>query len=112
MKKIEAIIRPESVDVVRNALSDAGVTGLMISEIEGHGKQKGVVQQWRGEKYKVELLPKAKIEIIVKDQDVGKIGKVIIDSAKTGEIGDGKIFIYPVDEVIRIRTGEKGEGAV
>lgn len=112
MKKIEAIIRPESVDAVRNALSDAGVTGLMISEIEGHGKQKGVVQQWRGEKYKVELLPKAKIEIIVKDQDVGKIGKVIIDSAKTGEIGDGKIFIYPVDEVIRIRTGEKGEGAV
>ncbi len=112
MKKIEAIIRPESVDAVRNALSVAGVTGLMISEIEGHGKQKGVVQQWRGEKYKIELLPKAKVEIIVKDQDIGRIIKVIIDNAKTGEIGDGKIFIYPVEEVIRIRTGEKGEGAV
>ena len=112
MKKIEAIIRPESVDAVRSALSEAGVAGLMISEIEGHGKQKGVVQQWRGEKYKVELLPKTKIEVIVKDQDVGRISKVIIDNARTGEIVDGKIFIYPVDDVIRIRTGEKGEGAV
>ena len=112
MKKIEAIIRPENIDKVRNALSVAGITGLMISEIEGHGKQKGVVQQWRGEKYKVELLPKAKIEIIAKDQDVGRISKAIIDNAKTGEIGDGKIFIYPVDDVIRIRTGEKGDIAI
>lgn len=112
MKKIEAVVRPESIDAVRNALGTAGITGLMITEIEGHGKQKGVVQQWRGEKYKVELLPKIKIEIIVKDQDVGRISKVIVDSAKTGEIGDGKIFIYPVEDVIRIRTGEKGEGAV
>ena len=112
MKKIEAIIRLESVDAVRNALSDVGVTGLMISEIEGHGTQKGVVQQWRGEKYKVDLLPKAKIEIIVKDQDVERISKAIIDSARTGEIGDGKIFIYPVDNAIRIRTGEKGENAI
>ena len=112
MKKIEAIIRPESLEAVRNALNVAGVTGLMISEIEGHGKQKGVVQQWRGEKYKVELLPKAKIEIILKDQDVGRICKAIIDNARTGEMGDGKIFIYPVEDAIRIRTGEKGEGAV
>ena len=112
MKKIEAIVRLESADAVRSALSESGITGLMISEIEGHGKQKGVVQQWRGEKYKVELLPKAKIEIIVKDQDVERISKVIIDSARTGEIGDGKIFIYPVDNVIRIRTGEKGESAI
>jgi nitrogen regulatory protein P-II 1 len=112
MKKIEAIIRPESLEAVRNALNVAGVTGLMISEIEGHGKQKGVVQQWRGEKYKVELLPKAKIEIILKDQDVGRICKAIIDNAKTGEMGDGKIFIYPLEDVIRIRTGEKGESAV
>lgn len=112
MKKIEAIVRPESVEVVRNALSEAGVTGLMVSEIEGHGKQKGVIQQWRGEKYKVELLPKAKIEIIVKDQDVGRVSKVIVDNARTGEIGDGKIFIYPVEDVIRIRTGEKGDCAV
>lgn len=112
MKKIEAVVRPESIDAVRSALGIAGVTGIMISEIEGHGKQKGVVQQWRGEKYRVELLPKVKIEIIVKDQDLGRISKVIIDSAKTGEIGDGKIFIYPVEDVIRIRTGEKGEDAV
>lgn len=112
MKKIEAIIRPESIDAVRNALGEAGVAGLMISEIEGHGKQKGVVQQWRGEKYKVELLPKAKVEIIVKDQDVERITKVIIDSAKTGEIGDGKIFIFPVENAVRIRTGEKGEAAI
>lgn len=112
MKKIEAIVRPESVDAVRNALSESGITGLMISEIEGHGKQKGVVQQWRGEKYKVELLPKIKIEIIVKDQDVERISKVIVDSARTGEIGDGKIFIYPVENAIRIRTGEKGENVI
>jgi len=112
MKKIEAIIRPESIDAVRNALGIAGVTGLMISEIEGHGKQKGVVQQWRGEKYRVELLPKIKIEVIVKDQDVGRISNAIIGSAKTGEIGDGKIFIYPVEDVIRIRTGEKGDVAI
>ena len=112
MKKIEAILRPESVDFVRKALSVTGITGLTVSEIEGHGKQKGVVQQWRGEKYKVELLPKARIEIIVKDCDVERISKVIIDSARTGEIGDGKIFIYPVDEAIRIRTGEKGEAVL
>jgi nitrogen regulatory protein P-II 1 len=112
MKKIEAIIRPESVDAVRNALNVTGVTGLMISEVEGHGKQKGVVQQWRGEKYKIELLPKAKIEIVVKDQDVGRICKTIIDNTKTGEIGDGKIFIYPLEDAIRIRTGEKGESAI
>lgn len=112
MKKIEAIIRPESADLVRKALSLAGVTGLMVSEIEGHGKQKGVVQQWRGEKYKVELLPKARIEVIVRDNDVERISKVIIESARTGEIGDGKIFIYPVEEAIRIRTGERGEVAL
>jgi nitrogen regulatory protein P-II 1 len=112
MKKIEAIIRPESIDAVRSALSEAGVTGLMISEIEGHGKQKGVVQQWRGEKYRIEILPKIKIETIVKDKDVERIAKTIIDSARTGEIGDGKIFIYSVDEAIRIRTGEKGDFVV
>ncbi len=108
MKKVEAIIRPESVDAVRNALSLAGVTGLTITEVEGHGKQKGIVQQWRGEKYKVELLPKAKIEIVIKDSEIERICRVIIESARTGEIGDGKIFIYPVEEAIRIRTGEKG----
>ena len=112
MKKIEVIIRPEKLELVRRALEQVGCAGLMISEIEGHGKQKGVIQQWRGEKYRVALLPKVKIEIITKDQDLEKIIKAIIDSARTGEIGDGKIFISPVENVIRIRTGEKGEQAI
>lgn len=112
MKKIEAIIRPERLEEVRQALSVVGYSGLMITEIEGHGKQKGVVQQWRGEKYKVELLPKIKLEIIVKNQDVEKIVKAIIESARTQEIGDGKIFIYSVEDAIRIRTGERGEVAL
>ena len=112
MKRIEAIIRPEKLDVVRHALEKVGYSGLMIGEIEGHGKQKGAIQQWRGEKYKVELLPKIKLETIAKDQDVERIVKTIIDNAKTGEIGDGKIFISDVVNVIRIRTGEKGEAAI
>lgn len=112
MKKIEAIIRPEKLDNVRRALEKVGYSGLMISEIEGHGKQKGVVQQWRGEKYKVELLPKIKIEIVARDQEAGRITGTIIESAKTGDLGDGKIFIYNIDDAIRIRTGEKGEVAL
>ena len=112
MKKIEAIIRPEKLDDVRHALEGQGCSGIMISEIEGHGKQKGVVQQWRGEKYRVELLSKIKIETVVKDADVKKIVKTIIDIAKTGDIGDGKIFISPVDNAIRIRTEEEGDGAL
>ena len=112
MKKIEAIIRPEMLDVVRKDIEDIGCSGLMITEIEGHGKQKGVTQQWRGEKYKVELLPKVKIEIIVKDQDVDKITKTIMLAARTGEIGDGKIFVSNMEDAIRIRTGEKGEVAL
>lgn len=112
MKKIEAIIRPEKLEAVRRALETVGYSGLMITEIEGHGKQKGVVQQWRGEKYKVDLLPKVKIEIVVKDQDVERITKAVIDSAKTGEIGDGKIFISHIENAIRIRTGEKGDIAL
>ncbi len=112
MKKIEVVIRPEKLELVRRALGQVGCAGLMISEIEGHGKQKGVVQQWRGEKYKVELLPKVKIEIVANDHDIEKITNAIINNAKTGEIGDGKIFISPVENVIRIRTGEKGEQAI
>lgn len=112
MKKIEAVIRPEKLDEVRRALQEAGCTGLMISEIEGHGKQKGIVQQWRGERYKVELLPKIKIEAVVKDNDLQRIIKVIIASAKTGDIGDGKIFISDVQDAIRIRTGETGDVAI
>lgn len=112
MKKIEIVIRPEKLDALRNALEEAGCAGLMITEIEGHGKQKGVVQQWRGEKYRVELLPKIKIEIVVKDGELERITNLIISTVRTGEIGDGKIFIYTVDDAIRVRTGEKGEGAL
>ena len=112
MKKIEAIIRPEKLDEVRRALQETGCTGLMVSEIEGHGKQKGMVQQWRGEKYKLELLPKIKIEAVVKDNDLQRIIKVIIANAKTGDIGDGKIFISDIQDAIRIRTGETGEIAI
>ncbi|MBI5555741.1 MAG: P-II family nitrogen regulator [Elusimicrobia bacterium] len=112
MKKIEAIIRPAKLEAVRRALEKVGYSGLMITEIEGHGKQKGVVQQWRGEKYRLELLPKLKIEMVVKNEDVERITKAIIENAKTGEIGDGKIFVSAIDEAIRIRTGEKGEIAL
>jgi nitrogen regulatory protein P-II 1 len=112
MKHIIAIIRPEKLDDVRASLQEVGYSGLMISEIEGHGKQKGIVQQWRGEKYKVDLIPKIKLEIVVKDSEVEKIKKMLIEKARTGEIGDGKIFISTVDEVIRIRTGEAGETAL
>lgn len=112
MKKIEAIIRPEKLELVRKALEKIDSPGLMITEIEGHGKQKGITQQWRGRKYKVELLAKIKIEIVAKDQDVDRIIKAISDTAKTAKIGDGKIFVYPVDNAIRIRTGEKGDIAL
>jgi len=112
MKKIEAIIRPEKLEAVRTALIKAGCNGLMLTEIEGHGRQKGMVQQWRGEKYKIELLPKIKIEIVVSDKEAERIIKTIIENAKTGEIGDGKIFIYNIEEAIRIRTEEKGDSAL
>jgi nitrogen regulatory protein P-II 1 len=112
MKKIEAIIRPEKVDDVLAALEDAGYAGIMITEIKGHGKQKGITQQWRGKEYRVSLLPKVKIEIVIKDADVSKIKEAVIKTAKTGNIGDGKIFIYNIDNCIRIRTEEEGDKAL
>ncbi len=112
MKKIEAIIRPEKVDAVRKALDKSGYPGITITEVEGHGKQKGVVQQWRGEKYRIELLPKSKIEIVVMDKDVDRILESILQVARTGSVGDGKIFVSDIREAVRIRTGEKGEVAV
>ncbi len=112
MKKIEAIIRPEKLDEVRRALEKVGFPGLNISEVEGHGKQKGVVQQWRGEQYRVELLPKAKVEIVASDRDAQKIIRAIQEVAKTGAVGDGKIFVSTVEEVIRIRTAETGDAAL
>ena len=112
MKKIEAIIRPEKLDAVRQALERSGYPGITITETEGHGKQKGTIQQWRGEEYKLEFLPKVKIEIVCVDQDEEKIIDTILDAASTGGVGDGKIFVSDVSRVVRIRTRERGEKAL
>jgi len=112
MKKIEAFIRPEKVGAVRKALEEVDITGLNIAQVDGHGKQRGTVQKFRGTEYKVGILPKTKIEIVVRDEQVEKVCAAIIEVARTGEVGDGKIFISPVEEVIRIRTGERGGTAL
>jgi len=112
MKKIEAIIRPGKLDEVQAALDQFGVTGLTVTQVIGCGKQKGHTQIYRGVEYKVYLLPKVKIEMVVKDQAVEQIIQIISKAARSGEVGDGKIFIYPVEEAIRIRTGESGEDAL
>jgi nitrogen regulatory protein P-II 1 len=112
MKKIEAVIRVEKLDEVMDALEKLGYPGMMVTRIEGHGRQKGLVEQFRGREFKVELLPKTKIEIIAHEKDVDKLMESISKAAKTGEIGDGKIFVYPVENAIRIRTGEKGDSAI
>ena len=112
MKKIEAIIRPERLDEVKRALEASGYPGITITQIEGHGKQKGVTQQWRGEIYKVDLLPKTKVEIVASDKDQEKIVSAIQKAAGSNTVGDGKIFVSNIDEVVRIRTGERGEKAL
>ena len=112
MKKIEAVIRPEKLDSVRMALAECGYPGITIIEAEGHGRQRGSLRQWRGEQYKIDFLPKTKVEIICTDQDLEKLIQVLQDSTFTGEVGDGKIFVYDVAEVVRIRTQERGEAAL
>ncbi len=112
MKRIEAILRPESIGPVLDALKKAGCPGVMVTEIEGHGKQKGISQNWRGQEYKVDLLPKIKVEVIVSDKDLASIVKTIAATAQTGKIGDGKIFVTDVADALRIRTGERGEDAL
>jgi nitrogen regulatory protein P-II 1 len=112
MKKIEAIIRPSKVPEVIAALGKVGHPGLMVTEIEGHGAQCGVETQVRGKTYKVSLLTKARLEIVVKDSKVKELIRAIRDAAFTGKVGDGKIFVYPVDNAVRIRTDEQGEEAV
>lgn len=112
MQKITAIIRVEKFDDVRAALERKGYPGISLTQIEGHGRQKGLTQQFRGREYTIEMLPKFKLEIVVKDSDLKTIVNAIIEAAKTGETGDGKIFISPVSEVYRIRTGEAGEAAI
>jgi nitrogen regulatory protein P-II 1 len=112
MKKIEAIIRPEKFQSLRKALSKAGVGGLTITEAAGTGKQKGKEGLFRGTAFQVQLLPKIKIEIVVEEQKVEEIIKLIITHCNTGNIGDGKIFVSPIEQTIRIRTGEKGKKSV
>jgi len=112
MKKIEAIIRPEKLELVRTALAEIGVFGMTVSEVSGRGRQMGITLQWRVGEYRVEFLPKVKIEAVVLDEDVGKTLNAIVRKARTGDRGDGKIFVLPVDNAIRIRTGDEGESAI
>jgi nitrogen regulatory protein P-II 1 len=112
MKKIEAIIKPIKLDEVKGTLNEIGIQGMTVTEVKGFGKQKGHVEIYRGTEYEVRFLPKIKVEVVIADSMVDKLVSTIIDKAKTGNIGDGKIFIYPLEDVIRIRTGESGEEAV
>ena len=112
MKKIEAIIKPYKIDEVREALSEVGVVGMSVSEVKGFGRQKGHKEIYRGSEYTVDFLPKIKIELVLADSQVEVAVAAIVKSAKTGKIGDGKIFVLPVLEAVRIRTEEKGEQAV
>jgi nitrogen regulatory protein P-II 1 len=112
MKKIEAIVRPHKLDAVRQALQESGYQGLTISEVKGYGRQKGHTEIYRGSEYKIDFLPKVKIELVCADTKLDRALTLIAEAAKTGETGDGKIFVFPVEEAIRIRTGESGEAAL
>ena len=112
MKKIEAIIKPFKLDDVREALTELGITGMTVSEVKGFGRQRGHTEVYRGAEYAVDFLPKVKIEVVLPDDQIERIVEAIIEAARSGKIGDGKIFVLPVEEVIRIRTGETGETAI
>jgi nitrogen regulatory protein P-II 1 len=112
MKRIEAIVRPEKLEAVKEALVSLGHAGLTVTEVKGHGIQKGVTQQWRGQEYTIDLLPKVSVVAVVNDGDVDDVIASIVTAAKTDRIGDGKIFVTEVEQVIRIRTGESGSDAV
>ena len=112
MKKIEAIIKPFKLDDVREALTDIGITGMTVTEVKGFGRQKGHTEVYRGTEYAVDFLPKIKMELVLRDDQVDQAVDVIIETARSGKIGDGKIFIFPVEEAIRIRTGERSDSAV
>jgi nitrogen regulatory protein P-II 1 len=112
MKEITAIIRPDKLEVVKQALQEIQCNGITVTEVKGRGRQLGITESYRGRDYKVDLLPKTRLEIIVNDKDSEDVINAILKTAQTGDIGDGKIFISPVDEVVRIRTGERGEKAV
>lgn len=112
MKKIEAIIKPFKLDEVKDALNSIGIHGMTITEVKGFGRQKGHVEVYRGTEYEITFLPKIKLEVVIPDSMIDKVISTIIEKAKTGNIGDGKIFLYSLEDVIRIRTGDKGEAAV
>jgi nitrogen regulatory protein P-II 1 len=112
MKKVEAIIRPDKIDPVVDELEKIGYPGLTVTEVRGHGKQKGVTHQWRGNEYTVRFIPKVKIEVVVLDEDESRTIEIIVRKARTGSIGDGKIFVYDVADAVRVRTGEAGDKAV
>jgi nitrogen regulatory protein P-II 1 len=112
MKKIEAIIRPFRIDDVREALAEIGVKGMTLTEVKGYGRQKGHTEMYRGSEYQIDFLPKLKIEVVVSDAAADKVVDAIIKAAKTGQVGDGKIFVYEVEDAIRVRTGESGEDAL
>ncbi len=112
MKKIECIVRPSMSDKVREALTAGGILGMTVTEVTGAGRQKGFTEKYRGSEVTINLLPKVKFEMVVKDENVPKVVDTILETAKTGEIGDGKIFVSTVEEAYRIRTGEKGEEAL
>lgn len=112
MKKIEAIVKPFKVEDVKDALAEAGVDGMTVSEVKGFGRQKGHTEIYRGSEYTVDFLPKVKFEVVVDDDRVQRVVDAIVRAAKTGKIGDGKVFVYAVEEVIRIRTEERGSDAI
>ena len=112
MKKIEAIIREEKMNAVKEALEEKSYFGMTVSEVRGRGKQKGIVLQWRAGEYRIDLLPKVKIELVVLDEDVSAAIDAIVRTARTGETGDGKIFVLPVESVVRVRTGDRNENAI
>jgi len=112
MKKIDAIIKPFKLEEIKNALNDIGVQGMTVTEVKGFGRQKGVVEVYRGAEYHIPFIPKIKLEIVVNDDMAEQVVKLVQETAQTGEIGDGKIFIIPVQDAVRIRTGERGEGAI
>ena len=112
MKKIEAIIQPHKLDEVKEALIGIGVEGMTISEVRGHGRQKGHTEIYRGAEYKVDLLPKVKLEMVVLDARASQVVEVLMSAARSGKIGDGKIFVTSIDEAIRIRNGDRGEAAL
>ena len=112
MKQITAILKPFKLEEVREALADCGVTGLTVTEVKGFGRQKGHTELYRGAEYVVDFLPKVKVEVAVKDEDVDRCVEAIVRAARTGKIGDGKIFVQNIEQVIRIRTGETGPDAV